>query len=231
MLRIGAESASISIVRVSVTHAARRRPVGLLVALAVLLGACGTQGQGATSAPSVAPVPSCPPANNLPGLQVGAPPWSAALDTLEQRLEAIGAPILTREGQAIDRHVRLVVYVDGRRVLVPENVGLNGDELPGGIMATGFVTEMHTHDRSGTVHIHAVTERAFTLGELFDIWGVAFDAARVGGSCASGDRIVRVFVDGAEVAGDRRAVELTDGSTILVTMGTPDQVPQAIPEG
>jgi hypothetical protein len=197
---------------------------GLFLFLALALGGCATT----DPAPSTAPGVSCPaPATALPGLQTGSPPWSPALDTLQSRLEAIGAPILRQEGQAVDRHIQVIVSVDGQGVLVPDTIGINGTEIEGGVMSTGIVTEMHTHDRSGLVHIHAVVERPFLLGEFFDVWGVAFGADRIGGACASGDRAVRVFVDGAEASGDPRSVEMTDGSTILVAIGTPDQLPPA----
>jgi hypothetical protein len=200
----------------------------MLLTLSLALGACAAPAPVAPTSPQVA----CPaPTRELPGLQTGNPPWSPALETLEARLEAIGAPILRREGQAVDRHVQVEVMVDGQRVLVPDTIGINGTEIQGGVMSTGFVTEMHTHDRSGLVHIHAEAERPFLLGEFFDVWGVAFDADRIGGACASGDRTVRVLVDGTEAGGDPRSVEMTDGSTIVVAIGTPDQLPQAGPGG
>ncbi len=125
----------------------------------------------------------------------------------------------------MDRHVQVEVLVDGQPVLVPDTIGINGTEIQGGVMSTGFVTEMHTHDRSGLVHIHADAERPFLLGEFFDVWGVAFGADRFGGECASGDRTVRVIVDGTQASGDPRSVEMSDGSTIVVAIGTPDQLP------
>ena len=194
----------------------------MLLTLALALGACAAPAPAAQTSPPVA----CPaPVGGLPGLQTGGPPWSPALDTLEVRLETIGAPILRREGQAVDRHIQVEVLVDGQRVLVPDAIGIDGTEIQGGVMSTGFVTEMHTHDRSGLVHIHAGAERPFPLGEFFDVWGVAFGADRIGGECASGDRTVRVIVDGTQASGDPRSVEMSDGSTIVVAIGTPDQLP------
>jgi hypothetical protein len=200
----------------------------MLLTLALALGACAAAATASPASPQVA----CPaPVGALPGLQSGNPPWSPALDTLQARLEAIGAPILRREGRAVDRHIEVMVLVDGQRVLVPDMVGINGTEIQGGVRSTGFVTEMHTHDRSGLVHIHADAERPFLLGEFFDVWGVAFGADRIGGACASGDRTVRVIVDGTATGGDPRSVEMSDGSTIVVAIGTPDQLPPAASGG
>jgi hypothetical protein len=156
-------------------------------------------------------------------------PWPAELDHLKARLEAIGSPVLTREGHVLDRHFHVRVFAGGRPVKVPESIGLAGTEIPGGIMTSGFVTEIHTHDPSGWVHIHAVAERPFLLGEFFDIWGVALSAERLGGYCAGDGAAVRAFVNGQAATGDPREVDLADQSAIVVTFGTQTELPDPIP--
>ena len=196
------------------------RPIASLILVAGVAGAC------TTNAPPPAPsAAACPPPRDLPGLATGSAPWPAELDGLEARLKAIGAPILQREGQVVDRHVMVSVFVDGRQVRVPTSIGLNGEEVAGGMMASGFVTEMHTHDSSGVVHVHAEGERPFLLGEFFDVWGVALEHGRLGGYCATGDKAVRVFVDGTPATGDPRSVELADGRRITVTFGSDPEAP------
>ena len=198
----------------------------LFFVAAVLVSACSG------SVVSDSPAALCPePVDPLPGLQSGEQPWSPALATLETRLEQGGYPILTQEGHALDRHVAVRVFVEGREVVVPESIGINGIEVAGGIMETGFVTEMHTHDDSGLVHVHAVAERPFTLGEFFDVWGVALTSERVGGYCADADRSVRLFLDGGEQTIDPRSQELANQSTIVIAYGTVDQLPNPIPIG
>jgi hypothetical protein len=156
-------------------------------------------------------------------------PWPAELDNLKARLEAIGSPVLTREGHALDRHFHVRVFAGGRPVKVPESIGLAGTEIPGGIMTSGFVTEIHTHDTSGWVHIHAGAERPFLLGEFFDIWGVAFSADRLGAYCADDGASVRVFVNGRATTVDPREVDLADLAAIVVTFGTEAELPDPIP--
>jgi hypothetical protein len=161
--------------------------------------------------------PPCPALPDpLPGLQEGPAPWQPAHSTLETRLTAIGAPILTQEGSLVDRHFQVMIEIDGRAVTVPALIGINGTEVAGGKMETGFVTEMHTHDDSGIVHVHANSDRLFTLGEFFDVWGVALGAERIGGYC---DRVMTVTVNGVVAEGDPRLIEILDQANIEIATG------------
>lgn len=199
-------------------------PLAALAAV-VLLAGCGV-----SAPPTPEPAASCaPPVRDLPGLALTGAPWPAELENLKARLEAIDSPVLTREGQVLDRHFHVRVFAGGHPVKVPTSIGLAGTEIPGGIMTSGFVTEIHTHDASGWVHIHAVAERPFLLGEFFDIWGVAFSAERLGAYCAGGGASVRVFVNGQAATGDAREVDLADSAAIVVTFGTEAELPDPIP--
>ena len=164
--------------------------------------------------------PPCPALPDpLPGLQEGPAPWQPAHATLETRLTAIGAPILTQEGSLVDRHFQVTIEIDGRAVTVPALIGINGTEVAGGKMETGFVTEMHTHDDSGIVHVHANSDRLFLLGEFFDVWGVALGEKRIGGYCDGVDRVMTVTVNGTVAEGDPRLIEIEDQATIEIATG------------
>ena len=196
---------------------------------AALLVAAGCHGKAATPGPSpdaAAPTTSTHVVvdpDGLPGIRTGPPPWAPELDHLRARLDAVHIPALAQEGNAMDLHVLLAVSVDGQPVQVPPSIGLNGQEVAGGRMATGFVSPLHTHDGSGLVHVHSPTVRLFTLGDLFDVWGVRLTDSCLGGSCASGDRRVRVLVDGEAVSSRFRAVPLRNQARIAVGYGTEDQ--------
>ena len=51
--------------------------------------------------------------------------------------------------EALHIPVHLDVFVDGRHVQVPMNIGIND--------AQGFLTSLHTHDATGIVHIESPT--------------------------------------------------------------------------
>src|SRR5581483_12030445 len=37
-----------------------------------------------------------------------------------------------------------------------------------------FITELHTHEPDGIIHVESPVNRKFTLGEFFDVWGLRF---------------------------------------------------------
>jgi hypothetical protein len=157
----------------------------------------------------------------LPGLQTGPAPWSTATSTLRARLEAIGFPALPSEGSALHIHQHLDVFVNGRRVTVPANIGIN--------TGAGFLSLIHTHDDSGVIHVESNVERRFDLGQLFDVWGVRFTATCLGGYCDQGDRRLRVYVEGKLIRGDPRLLVLASHQEIVVTFGTIGELPRPIP--
>ena len=139
----------------------------------------------------------------LPGLLTSEAPWPANAEELGPRLDEIGLPRLTREEQALHLHPVLRIRVDGNKVPVPANVGID----PG----TQFLSPIHTHDATGTIHVESPEVRDFTLGEFFDVWGVRLDAECIGGHC--GDLQV---LSAGEPVRDPRAVVLADGQQVLI---------------
>ena len=82
-------------------------------------------------------------------------------------------------------------------------------------------SQLQTHTSSGIVHLQAERPGALRLGQLFDEWGVRFDASCLGAYCAGGGKELRVYVDGRRVPGDPRRLELRDGREIAVVFGGP----------
>jgi hypothetical protein len=160
-------------------------------------------------------------ARPLPGLQTGPAPWGTAQSDLKARLEIIGLPVLTAEATEVHIHEHLDVFVNGRKVAVPANLGINA--------AAGYLSPLHTHDDSGLIHVESPTERPYTLGQLFDVWGVRFTRTCLGGYCDRGDHLLRVFVGGTLFRDDPRLLELALHQEIVVTYGTPKQLPHPVP--
>ncbi len=152
----------------------------------------------------------------LPGMNAGAPPWPAETANLLARLNAIGLPALTSEGTVLHIHQHLDIIIDGTPVTVPADIGINA--------TAGFLSEIHTHDASGVIHVESPTNRTFRLGEFFDIWGLRFDSSCIGGECSGGGRTLAVFVNGHRVSGDPRQVILAEHQEIAIIVGTPDQL-------
>ena len=150
---------------------------------------------------------------------VGA--WPPDPPGLQQRLETAGLQVLTAEGQVQHTHQHLDVYVDGAPVAVPAGIGI--DEV------AQIIAPIHTHDSTGIIHVESPVVRDFTLGELFEVWGVRFDAHCLGGTCDGNGRALSVFVNGQAVTGDPRALVLESHQEIVVAIGTTDQLPSPMP--
>ena len=102
---------------------------------------------------------------------------------------------------------------------VPSSIGLAGEEVAGGKMATGYVAAIHTHDDTGLVHVHSPDVRPYTLGQLFDVWGVSLTEERIGCYCVGGGRKLTVEADGEVVTGDARELQLQDRQRISIAYG------------
>jgi hypothetical protein len=156
----------------------------------------------------------------LPGLQTGEAPWGAEIPNLLARLKAISLPALHEEGNALHIHQHLDIFVNGKPVTVPKDIGINYDAR--------FISPLHTHDRTGIIHVESDKVRDFTLGQFFDVWGVRFTKDCVGGYCAKGSDKLRVFSNGKPASGDPRSLVLTAHQEIAVVYG-PEESSLVIP--
>jgi hypothetical protein len=160
---------------------------------------------------------------SLPGILKGPPPWPANSDALRPRLQAIGLPALSSQGTALHIHQHLDLYVAGKRVTIPADIGIA--QTASGIL----FSPIHTHDTSGIIHVESPTVGPFTLGEFFDVWGVRFTSDCLGGDCNSGGAQLRVYVNGHLATRDPTAIRLTSHEEIVVAYGTQAQLPSPIP--
>lgn len=183
--------------------------------------ATGTTTAAETDGPQLGPASS--PIASLPGALKTGPPWPANNGSaLQLRLRALGLAPLREEGQVVHIHQHLDLSVDGRQVTVPTNIGIDA----GG----GFISDLHTHDTSGIMHVESPTQRSFTLGQFFAVWGLPLRAACIAGLCEKGGRQLRVWVNGSEVEGDPTRVVLAEHQEIAIAYGTAAQMPDPVPE-
>ena len=152
-----------------------------------------------------------PDDSNLIGLQTGPAPWNPGLDTLPDRLEPLGLNDLTTEGQVVHIHQHLDIFVNGKKEPVPANIGIYDGQ---------FLTELHTHDSSGIMHVESPTKRTFDLAQFIGVWGVRFNESCIGGYCKELTPW-RVYVNGSPYPGDPRALELKEHQEIAFVIGTP----------
>lgn len=139
------------------------------------------------------------------------PSWPAPADTAD-RARRIGLSVAPMEGTARHFHTHLDVFVDGRRVVVPAQLGIapSGREM----------SELHTHDTTGVLHIEAPTAgKRYVLGQLFAEWNVRLDATHLGGLRTGGGRTLTAYVDGRPRTGNPATVELTPHREIALVYG------------
>lgn len=204
----------------------RVRPRVLFTLVGLSLAACGGGGGGSdNSAPPPPPPP--PPGGNVPplsstvidvtnGAQLGTTHWGDGPTSTG----ANGSPVAGLECAATQPndfhvHTHLSIFLNGEQLAVPAGLG---NASPSG---TDCLYPLHTHSRNGLLHTHALTSTAFTLGQLFQLWGQPLSSTDVAGLTGMP---VRVFlVDNGVVTentGDWSAIQLNSRRTITIQVGT-----------
>jgi hypothetical protein len=144
-------------------------------------------------------------------------PWSTIVkQPLGERLATLHLHALGTEGQAEHIHAHLDVYVNGKKATVPASVGIDFQQQ--------FITELHTHDATGVIHIESPTVTRFSLGQFFGEWGVKLTRSCLGRYCGA----VRWWVNGKAQTGDPAAHVLRAHEEIVVAAGArPRVVPKS----
>lgn len=117
------------------------------------------------------------------------------------------APTHEAEKIVMHKHATLSIKIDGISVTIPENIGIDpqlykdhtldtyGMKMPN-MPSMPVMAPTHTHDASGLIHIESTVVRDYTLGDLFNIWGVTFTDTCIMDKCNDGNKTVKMFVNG-----------------------------------
>lgn len=135
------------------------------------------------------------------------PGFGPNADGVEDRRRAAKVPAT---GDSPHFHPRLALYVSGRRVTVPTDIGIGG---------RFDVAALHTHSADGRLHVEGMENP--TLGQFFAVWGVPFSSTRLGPHRATGDMVVRMWVDGKPSEAFGR-LALVERHAIVVAFGRKD---------
>jgi len=204
--------------------ALRALAAALGITVCLVLAACGDSDapeRTTATTPALQLGPAFGGMDALPGVLTTPPPWAANTEELQQRLRKIGLPALQAEGQALHIHQHLDLFVAGKPVTVPANLGIDN--------ARGFISELHTHDTTGILHVEAPRVTTFSLGQFFAVWGLRLNRNCIGGLCASGDKRLRAWANGKPVNADPTRIVLDAHQEIVLAYGTAAQVPKPIP--
>ena len=158
---------------------------------------------------------------DLPGLitSQNLDEWTANTTDLPARISDLGLPPLTASEQlAFHIHQELQIFIDGRQFTVPAFIGID--------QAGGQISAIHVHATDGVIHVESPTVRDFTLGDFFGVWGLNFTPTAIGGFENLGGKTLQVFLNGKEYTGNPTKLVLKNHDIIVVTYGTPQEVPQ-----
>jgi hypothetical protein len=195
--------------------------VASVAVAALVIGVVVATGGSGPSPTSSAAHTTLPDPASLKGIVRDPPPWGPNTDQLASRLAALDLPALSDvPGKSLHHHIQLEIFIDGQQVTIPANIGLSQTAA----------SPLHTHDETGIVHIESADLNFEpVLGQFMDVWGVYMTDSCLGADCNSGDRKLRVYVNGDEYSGDPTLLPLTDLLSVTVTFGTQDQLPDPIP--
>jgi hypothetical protein len=177
-----------------------------VIAVAVVLAVVLTRGG---SSPTATTAKHTIPWAEIPGLQTGPPPWNSSSAVLSDRLSLLGLSALGQEGTAIHIHQHLDVYANDKKVTVPALIGIDS--------AAGFLTELHTHDATGIVHVESPTKSSYTLGQFFGEWGVKLTSRCLGRYCGK----LNWWVNGTKLTGNPAQLVLKSHQEIVISAGPP----------
>jgi hypothetical protein len=177
----------------------------LAVSLALLLAGCGSS--------------TAPPAGLVmsgPGLATGMPPWPPEYAHLAERLRSLGLPPGGKE--TVHWHALLHIYVKGLLVSPPANIGLEP--------AKHLESSLHTHDRTGIIHMESPYRYNFTLGDFFSVWGVKLGPAQLGGLSGLGGDKLHFYVNGKPLR-NPAAYAMRNRDSIVIGYGAESEFPHA----
>jgi len=201
------------------------------IATAIAVAGCsmfGTSGvQSPTSQGGHAAVPFDVPSPTPTPIQlviaglIGTPTWpNHDTATGGQGQQVSGLNCLAQLSEPFHHHVQLSIFVNGQQLTVPMGLGMYqpGGGKSGYIYHTTCLYFVHTHDRTGIIHIESKVDQPYTLGTFFKLWGEPLTSTQI----AQFTGPVSIYINGAPDTTDQIAsVPLTPGSDITLVIGTP----------
>jgi hypothetical protein len=124
----------------------------------------------------------------------------------------------SNEQLAFHLHAHLSILKDGVLQPVSAYVGIPGFPL------SRCIYWLHTHDRTGVIHMEAPAPQTFTLGQFFDLWGQPLTATRIVKLGVPAGQLA-VFVDGQPYPGDPRQIVLKAHTQVVIEIGKQVAVP------
>jgi hypothetical protein len=154
--------------------------------------------------------------NTLPGVRRTKAPWTPEYRYLADRLLPLGLTTLPGHVGLVEHyHAHLDIFVNGKHIVVPALIGINA--------GAGYLTQLHTHDTRGVIHIESQQAGvSFNLGQFFAEWAVFLNSRCVGAYCNG----LKWYVNGKQQTGDPQRYVPKSHDEIAIVVGKP---PKKIP--
>jgi hypothetical protein len=107
--------------------------------------------------------------------------------------------------------------VNGKEQKVPNNIGID--------QGKGFLSSLHSHDEKGIIHMEAVEEYPFRLGQFFTVWGVKFTPTQIGAFRTGPGLVLETYVNGKKVP-NGPGYQMKASDRIVVIFGKPNSAPK-----
>jgi len=154
--------------------------------------------------------------NALPGIRKTKAPWPPEYRYLADRLAPLDLTTLGgHNGLVLHFHAHIDIFVNGKKVKIPALIGIN----PG----ANYLTELHTHDARGVIHIEAQKSRDFTVGQFFAEWAVYLNSHAIGGYSG-----MTWYLNGKQQTGNPAALVFKPHQEIAFVVGkAPAKIPSS----
>jgi hypothetical protein len=112
-------------------------------------------------------------------------------------------------------HTHISIFVNGQLMYVPSQIGIIPEKC---------IYWLHTHDKSGIIHIESPIKRDFTVGQFFDLWKKKLNNTQIFDNLFNQkDNAPEIYINGSKLANGTnfRDVKLHAHDEIVLIYGTP----------
>ncbi len=126
------------------------------------------------------------------------------------------------EQAAFHIHCHLTVYINGKRVVIPQYIGIEGNSK-----SVSCYYWLHTHATDGIIHVEAPAGHSFTLANFLNVWSGQFSQL---GYPAELDQSNgwQVYVNGKAYSGDFHNIKLQPHLLITLAFNSPGVTPDTL---
>jgi hypothetical protein len=179
----------------------------VVVIAAIAIGVVLARDSGGNSSTSQANVAAY---NRLPGIRKTKAPWPPEYQFLADRLPPLGLTTLPQEAVNTHYHAHLDIFVDRKKVTVPALIGIN--------VGAQYITQLHTHDTRGVIHIESPKSHDhFGVGQFLAEWGVFLNGRCIGPYCNG----LKWYVNGKRQTGNPQRYVLQPHDEVAIVVGKP----------